>query len=391
MSISVHENQKILASLRWRWGWYALLVIIFFAEGFFLLTEAWRLEDAWRWLALSLAVFVYELWTLWGNLKENHRPGEETLLPGLGAGNLVSLFRGALIAALYGFLFSPAPAGWLTWVPGVLYTVAALVDYIDGALARLTNHATRLGEILDMYFDGLGMLAATALIVQYGQVPVWYLFIGLARYLFLFGMWLRERLGKRNYPMPPSVRRRGMAAVQMGFVFVMLWPLFSPPGTHVVAYAFGLPLLIGFLWDWFYVSGVVSSDTIERYSSIKDFILRWVPVGLRLGVLLCALPALLSAAEQSLLVQFGWIVLILVVVGAAGRVASIAGLIVIGLLQMAAPLAQVQLMQGILYSLILLLGTGAFSLWKPEEVLIYQKLGERPLRRFQKVLETETK
>lgn len=274
---------------------------------------------------------------------------------------------------------------------GGLYTAAVLVDAVDGVLARLTNHATRLGEILDMCFDGLGMLAATALIVQYGQAPAWYILIGLARYLFLFGIWLRERLGKINYPMPASVRRRWMAAVQMGFVSVILWPVFSPPETHVIAIFFGLPLLIGFVWDWLYVSGVITLETPQRYAVIKDFILKWVPVGLRFGVLIFTIPTLISAIEPTPFMLLMWINLTLVLAGAAGRTAAIAGLISLGLHPMKAALSPIELLRGILYAMILLLGSGAFSLWKPEDRLIYRKLGESPLRRFQRKLDTESK
>ena len=313
---------------------------------------------------------------VWRNLEANQRTGEETLLAGFGAGNLASLFRGALIAALYGFLFSPLPDGWLAWLPGVLYTTAAIVDGVDGALARLTNHTTKFGEIMDMYYDGLGMLVATGLIVQYGRVPAWYLLIGMVRYFFLFGMWLRIRLGKVNHVMPPSVRRRGMAALQMGFVSVMMWPLFSPPATQVLAYAFGLPLLAGFLWDWLYVSGVISAESTLREKYWRNTIQDWAPVGLRLGVLACALPALLT---QSGFLWIEWIVYVMLLIGAAGRAASIAGLIALGFLQFTAPLTSAQLFQGILYAFILLLGTGAFSIWEPENALIYKKIGEKPL------------
>lgn len=382
------DNQKTLAGLRRRWVYYALAGGLFFSGGFYCLIEWWELAYAGRWLVLSLAVFLYELWVAWKNLKANHRAGEETLLSGLGAGNLASLFRGALIAALYGFLFSPLPDGWLAWLPGVLYTTAALADGVDGALARLANHTTKFGEIMDMYFDGLGMLVATGLIVQSGRVPAWYLLIGMVRYFFLLGMWLRVRLGKINHPMPPSARRRGMGAVQMGFVSVMMWPLFSPPATQVVAYAFGLPLLVGFLWDWLYVSGVISAEGISRYKSRTISFWHWLPVGLRLGVLLCALPALLT---QSSFLWIEWIALLLLSIGAAGRAASIAGLIALGLLQLTAPLTSAQLLQGILYTLILLLGTGAFSIWKPEDMLIYKKIGEKPVGVNHKTLEARGK
>lgn len=371
------ENLKALAGLRWQWRGYAMAGIVFYAVGFLFLAREWKIEYAWRWLGLSLIVFGYILRTVWLNLGENRREGEEHLLPGLGAGNLVSLMRGALIAALYGFLFAPLPEGRIAWLPGLLYTVAILSDYVDGALARLTDHVTQLGKVLDMYFDGLGMLVVTALLVQYGKVPAWYLLIGLARYLFLFGMCLRERLGKVNHPLPVSVRRRGMAALQMGFVAVVLLPIFSPPGTHVIAYAFGFPLLVGFLWDWFYVSGVITLDLPKRYVSLEDFILQWIPVGLRLAVLACALLGLLATPEQNPLHLAGWIVIGLIITGAAVRIASIAGLVILGLAQNSTPLSAAQLALGILFSLVLLLGSGKFSLWKPEDSLIYKRVGEK--------------
>jgi CDP-diacylglycerol---glycerol-3-phosphate 3-phosphatidyltransferase len=387
MVFYIHSNQKILDGLRRQIGWYILTVAAVFTAGFLIFWEAWMPEYAWRWFIVGICTLGIAQRTVWVNLYENRRKSEEGLLPDLGAGNIASLFRGALIAALFGFLFLPSPEGKLSWLPGLLYTAAVLVDILDGALARLTNHVTRLGEILDMYFDGLGMLAATAIIVHYGKVPAWYLGIGLARYLFLFGIWMRAHLGKDIFPMPTSVRRRGMAAVQMGFVAVMLWPLFSPPGTQVMAYAFGIPLLIGFLWDWLYVSGVISPISIQRYASIKDFILCYMPAGLRLGVLLCSV-TLLHLPGLNQIAPVGWIMLVLVIVGAAGRVASIGGLIILGVQQVAAPLLPSQMVLGILFSLILLLGTGIFSLWKPEELLIYKKIGEHPLRRLQRPLET---
>ena len=33
----------------------------------------------------------------------------------------------------------------------------------------------------------------------------------------------------------------------MGLLAVMLWPIFSPPGTHIAATLFALPFLAGFL------------------------------------------------------------------------------------------------------------------------------------------------
>ena len=96
------------------------------------------------------------------------------------------------LGLLAGFVFLPQPSGGLAWLPALLYTLAIMADYLDGYFARLTHHATVLGEILDIEFDALGILMATSLAVHYGQLPWWYLPIGLSRYLFLFGIWWRR-------------------------------------------------------------------------------------------------------------------------------------------------------------------------------------------------------
>jgi CDP-diacylglycerol---glycerol-3-phosphate 3-phosphatidyltransferase len=250
------ENKQVLVGLQRRWVIFALTSGFFVLAGFTWLLTWWQPIYARRWVVFCTLVFVCQLKFEWDHLGENRREGEVELLPSLGAGNIASLIRGVLIAALYGFLLSPLPEGWRGWLPGFIYMAAVLLDSIDGTLARLANQATRLGAQLDMFLDGLGMLAVTMLLVQYGQVPRWYVLIGLVRYIFLIGMWLRQRLGKPNYSMPASSRRRGLAAIQMGFVAVLLWPLLRPPLTYVLAYIFGPPLLVSFLWDWLYVSGI---------------------------------------------------------------------------------------------------------------------------------------
>ena len=154
-----------------------------------------------------------------------------------------------------GFLFLPKPESWFLWLPGILYLCSDIADFFDGYAARRTNHVTRLGEILDMSFDGLGVTIASLLAVKYGLVPIWYLAIGFARPLFLIGNWGLRKLAQPVHELPPSTSRRIFAGLQMGFLAVVLLPVFSPPLTFVAAYLFGLPMLAGFLRDWFAVSG----------------------------------------------------------------------------------------------------------------------------------------
>ncbi|MGB5061590.1 MAG: CDP-alcohol phosphatidyltransferase family protein, partial [Candidatus Promineifilaceae bacterium] len=156
-------------------------------------------EYAPRWALLSGLMLAYVLALFWRNLPANHRQGETAVLPTLGLGNSLTLYRGLATALLTGFILSPWPGGFLAWIPAILYMTADIADYLDGYAARVAHHATRLGEILDMEYDGLSVLIVTLLAVWFGQLPLWYLPLGLARYLFVFGLWLRARRGLPIY------------------------------------------------------------------------------------------------------------------------------------------------------------------------------------------------
>ncbi len=216
------EYPPALLQLKRRWALVAIISALFLLSGFSLLQGSWQVAYARQWLFQASLGLLYLLWVLWRGLEHNYRVGESHLLPGLGIANITTLLRGVLIASLLGFLLLPWPPGWLAWIPAGLYTLAVLADFLDGFLARITQRVTRLGEILDMSFDGLGVLAASLLAIQYNQVPAWYLLVALARYLFLAGIWLRRRRGLPVHELQPSVRRRAFAGVQMGFLVLHL-------------------------------------------------------------------------------------------------------------------------------------------------------------------------
>jgi CDP-diacylglycerol--glycerol-3-phosphate 3-phosphatidyltransferase len=232
-------NQETpLITLRRRWWIVAFFFTLTLWFGYELLRTNWHPTYAWRWIIVAALVLTYELWLLWRGLKHNHRQGETALLPTFGLGNTLTLLRGLGIALLAGFLFSSWPTGGLAWAPALLYTLAAIADGLDGYLAHLTHQTTKLGEILDMEFDALGLLVATLLAVQYHLLPWWYLFLGLARYLFILGIWWRTRQGKPVYDLPSSATRRMIAGFQMGFSTAVLWPIIYPPGTILAGIVF---------------------------------------------------------------------------------------------------------------------------------------------------------
>jgi CDP-diacylglycerol---glycerol-3-phosphate 3-phosphatidyltransferase len=336
-------------------------------------------EVSWLYAGTAGVLMLYQLFHLWRNMKENFPlHGFHTLYPDFGLANWITLFRAFLLALLAGFLVLPRPSGWFAWAPGLLYSLAAILDYLDGSVARLARRSSHLGEILDMQWDGFGVLVAASLLVLYGQVPGWYLLVGLARYFFVLGIWLRRRRVLAVYELPPNVFRRALAGVQMGFIAVVLLPVFSPPATWIGAGLFALPLLVGFVRDWFYVSGVL--DPGRSPGRISRMIRDWGPSLLRggmVGVLgLILIEQLSSAIPLPGLILVGIPALLAIVFGVAGRFFALVVLI------MSVLVLQTGLNDWRFWALMLLgaavmtFGTGRFSLWKPEEWLIYHRIGE---------------
>ncbi|MCA9971157.1 MAG: CDP-alcohol phosphatidyltransferase family protein, partial [Anaerolineales bacterium] len=242
-----------LTRLRRRWGGIALGWLAAWLAGYLALRPIW--PHAGRWALLAAPLLGYGLWVVWRHLPQNYRPGERRLLPTLGLGNGLTIFRGLAVALIAGFLFSPWPGGWLAWLPMLLYTTADVADFLDGYAARRQNHATALGAQLDMTFDGLGMLVVSLLAVWYGQLPAWYLLLGLARYLFLLGAWWRQRRGRPLHPLPPSTHRRVFAGFQMGFMSAVLWPILPPAGATIAGTLFAAATAASFLRDWLVTIG----------------------------------------------------------------------------------------------------------------------------------------
>ena len=375
-----NANLQSLNQLRRKWVILAFAGIASWVGFFLWLRTWWDNPYPRRWLIISGFSLGYLLLILWQGLRENHRHHEDTLLQSLGLGNLFSITRGFILVIFCGFLFSPWPeVSWYAWLPGLLYTMAALPDFLDGAAARLTNHVTVLGETLDISIDSLGVLAVSLLSVQYGQVPWWYLPVGLARYLFLGGIWLRKKQGLPVHDLPPSVRRRGFAGLTMGLFFVILYPIFKPPGTHIAAAVFAVYLLGGFLWDWFITIGWLPTQPIPSYRKLQQAITSYLPVVLRvilaIWLFVVVLPELLREADVLLRWVEG-IVLFCLVLGIAGRVAAISALIVLGIQQSFAPMDFAHLALIVVITNLLFLGTGIFSLWPVENWLIFHRVGE---------------
>lgn len=256
------QNIRRLRNWWWAAAGFCLLLLL---GGFWFLIRGNPGLSAARWILQSFVTLICILGLLRFRLGWNYHPDRKILHQTLGYGTWLTIIRGALIAMLAGYLFQPGPEsklipGRFSWAPGIIYLLAAVLDFADGRLARASRRETRLGAYLDINLDALGLLIASLVAVGYGQLPAAYVMVGVAYYAYRAGIWLRKKLSQPVIEPGPWRGARIIAGFQMGFVGVALLPVFEPANTILAAYIFMTPLLAGFARDWFIVCGYLNSN-----------------------------------------------------------------------------------------------------------------------------------
>jgi phosphatidylglycerophosphate synthase len=168
----------------------------------------------------------------------------------VGYANLVTGGRLVLVGVVAWLVSQPVvPA--VAWTAVVVSTVAALLDIVDGWVARRTRTATAFGARFDMEVDAVLIMVLAGLAWAWGKAGTWVLASGLLRYGFLAGGWLLPWL--RN-PLPPSFRRKTICVVQIVALIVVLGPVITPPLSTFIAAAglaiLGYSFVVDTLWLW---------------------------------------------------------------------------------------------------------------------------------------------
>ena len=125
--------------------------------GAIIVASACAPEAAASFAALSLATWLVVAATLWGA----HARAGAGSAP-LGVATHVTALRGLLVSLVAGFVCVP-PSGAASFIPAILYGAAALLDNVDGRVARRRGEASPLGAHFDEAMDALGVLVAAAL------------------------------------------------------------------------------------------------------------------------------------------------------------------------------------------------------------------------------------
>lgn len=377
----LYDDRHVLTGLRRQWALVALLYGGVLATGYWTMLQFWPAPAALRWLTLASATMAVQMVVLWWALRFNHPPTGAALFTDLGIANSMTLTRGLLTCLMAGFLFGPAPQGWLAWAPAVLYMTERVIDFFDGFVARYTRRETKLGSILDMEFDGLGILIAVGIAIQLDHLPLWYLILGLGRQLFIFGIWVRQRLGWPVFDLPPSDHRRLIAGFQTGFISIILWPTWTTEVAMVAAWLFAVPLLFSFGRDWLVVSATLdaASPGYQRVRQRAKLIFeQWLPPLVRLlGAALVGWMIVQGASLTGGLAWLAALAAVLLLLGALGRAAAlvVAFVAAFSAVQIGLRLDNALLLLCAVY--ILHLGSGRLAAWTPEEYYLHAKLGAR--------------
>ncbi len=211
--------------------WLALYTAVAVAAAL-MLERAAAVDAAFHWRALAAtlvgaALFAWLAAAYWR-------------APRFGAANLVTLARAALTMLLIALL-GAAPSSRVAWVGVALATLAALLDGVDGRIARLRGEATPFGARFDMETDALLILALALLVWRLDKAGGWIVLAGALRYLFVAAALVLPWLAA---PLPPSRRRQALCVVQVVALIVCLAPLVGAPASAAIA-LLGLLLLGG--------------------------------------------------------------------------------------------------------------------------------------------------
>jgi phosphatidylglycerophosphate synthase len=169
---------------------------------------------------------------------------------GFGPANTVTTVRAVLAGLVAGLIGHTATHETLWAVIGVT-VLMALLDGIDGALARSTRMASTYGARFDMETDAAFILVLSILVWQQGKAGPWVLACGLMRYLFVAAGWVFHWLAA---PLRATRRGRVVAVVQVLGLGVALAPVIPPAMSAAVAAgtlaALAWSFAIDIAWLW---------------------------------------------------------------------------------------------------------------------------------------------
>jgi phosphatidylglycerophosphate synthase len=194
--------------------------------------------------------------------------------PAIFPADWVTLTRALLIAGVAGLVADSFGRPVSTTALVILSTVALVLDWVDGQVARRTGTATPLGGRIDSETDAFLILLLSIFVSQdYGG---WVLAIGAARYALLLAGWLIPWLAA---PLPPRYWGKVVAAFT-GIVLTVAASGLLDRRTGMIAVAAALLLLaesFGRAVIWLYRTGAGprSRQALRLAVTVLSVVLVW--------------------------------------------------------------------------------------------------------------------
>ena len=154
--------------------------------------------------------------------------------------NKLTLFRIATVPIIVILLLFPTEV--CTFIAALLFSAAAITDYLDGFIARKRGLVSTLGKVMDPIADKLLVSSAFIMLTSLGWIPAWIVCIIIGRELAVTG--LRNIIAEKGEDISAS----NLGKYKTGFQIAAIIPLMIHyPTWGLNVQAIGTPFLWGAL------------------------------------------------------------------------------------------------------------------------------------------------
>jgi len=173
----------------------------------------------------SLVFFVAAALLAVGRVAAHHP------FPHFGAANFVTMLRVALVAGVAGLIGEP-PSERIAWLAVAVVVTVAVLDGVDGWLARRSGEISAFGARFDMEVDAALILILSILVWLHGKAGMWVMACGLMRYGFVAAGWVLPWMAG---PLRSTMRGKSVAVAQFTGLGAALLPVVPVPFCTLIA------------------------------------------------------------------------------------------------------------------------------------------------------------
>ncbi|MFO7686902.1 MAG: CDP-diacylglycerol--glycerol-3-phosphate 3-phosphatidyltransferase [Desulfobacterales bacterium] len=160
--------------------------------------------------------------------------------------NTLTLFR--IVAVPIVVILMIYPNRVFTAMAALLFSAAAITDYLDGYLARRRGLETTLGKVMDPVADKLLVSSAFIMIASHNWIPAWMVCIIIGRELAVSG--LRNLIAGEGEDLSASWLGKYKTGFQIAAIIPLLfhYPYFGI-NLHGIGYFFLIGALLFTVWS----------------------------------------------------------------------------------------------------------------------------------------------